>query len=269
MAGVIGDPVRHSLSPVIQNAAFAASDLDWVYVAFEVPRGRGAVAVAAMRDLGIDGLNVTMPHKADAAGACDELSPAAARLRSVNTVVRRTDGSLFGDSTDGEGLVRSLAEEAVALDGKFVLVIGAGGAARAIVPALAEEGARVAVSARRPGPASETAALTGGATAAYERLDDAVAEADIVINATPLGMRGEPPPFDTERLEPGHTVVDLVYEPRVTPLLRSAEARGCRAVGGLGMLVHQGALAFRLWTGQDAPLEAMRAAASSALAERS
>lgn len=269
VAGVIGDPVRHSLSPAMHNAAFEAAGLDWVYVAFEVPRGSGGAAVMAMRDLAIAGLNVTMPHKADAASACDELSDAAARLRSVNTVLRRGDGTLYGDSTDGEGLVRSLVEEEVALEGRSVLVIGAGGAARAIVPSLDRAGARVTVSARRSEPADEVAALTGGATAAYERMADAVAGVDIVVNATPLGMQGEPPPFDADRLEPRHTVVDLVYDPAQTPLLEAAAARGCRAVGGLGMLVHQGALAFTLWTGEDAPLDAMRAAASRALAERS
>ncbi len=269
VAGVIGDPVRHSLSPAIHNAAFEAAGLDWVYVAFEVPRGRGGAAVVAMRELAIAGLNVTMPHKADAASACDELSDAAARLRSVNTVVLREDGTLYGDSTDGEGLVRSLAEEEVALEGRSVLVIGAGGAARAIVPSLDRAGARVTVSARRPEPADEVAALTGGATAAYERLADAVTGADVVVNATPLGMAGEAPPFDSGCLEARHTVVDLVYDPEQTPLLQAAAARGCRTVGGLGMLVHQGALAFTLWTGEDAPLDAMREAASRALVVRS
>lgn len=269
VAGVIGDPVRHSLSPVMQNAAFEAAGLDWVYVAFEVPRGSGARAVAAMGELAIAGLNVTMPHKAAAASACDELSAAAARLRSVNTVVLREDGTLYGDSTDGEGLVRSLAEEGVELEGRLVLVIGAGGAARAIVPSLDHAGARVTVSARRPEAADEAVVLTGGATAAYEQLGDAVVEADVVVNATPLGMAGEPPPFDPDRLEPRHTVVDLVYDPAQTPLIEAAAARGSRAVGGLGMLVHQGALAFTLWTGEEAPLDAMREAASRALTERS
>lgn len=269
VAGVIGDPVRHSLSPAMHNAAFEAAGLDWIYVAFEVPRGRGGAAVVAMRDLGIAGLNVTMPHKADAASSCDELSDAAARLGSVNTVLRRGDGTLYGDSTDGEGLVRSLVEEDVELEGRSVLVIGAGGAARAIVPSLDHAGARVTVSARRPEPAREVAALTGGVTAAYERLGDAVAGADVVVNATPLGMAGEAPPFDSGCLETRHTVVDLVYDPAETPLLEAAAARGCRTVAGLGMLVHQGALAFTLWTGEEAPVEVMREAASRALAERS
>lgn len=269
VAGVIGDPVHHSLSPAMHNAAFAATGLDWVYVAFAVARGRGGAAVAAVRDLGIAGLNVTMPHKADAASACDEMSDAATRLRSVNTVVLREDGTLYGDSTDGEGLVRSLAEAGVELEGRSVLVVGAGGAARAIVPSLDHAGARVTVSARRAEPADEVATLTGGATAAYERLDDAVAGAEVVVNATPLGMAGEPPPFDTDRLEARHSVVDLVYDPAETPLLGAAAARGCQTVGGLGMLVHQGALAFTLWTGAEAPIDVMREAASRALAERS
>jgi shikimate dehydrogenase len=134
LAAVIGDPVRHSRSPAIHNAAYAAAGLDWVFVALEVREGRGYDAVRAMPVLGISGLSVTMPHKADAARACDELTADAAALEVVNTVVLREDGSLWGDSTDGEGLVRSLADAGLDVDGRSVLLVGAGGAARAAVP---------------------------------------------------------------------------------------------------------------------------------------
>lgn len=265
VVGVIGDPIAHSLSPAIHNAAFSASGLDWVYVAFPVEAGRGRAAVAAVRDLGLRGLNVTMPHKADAAAACDDLSPAAQVLRSVNTVVRRDEGTLFGDSTDGEGLVRALTDDDVDLEGRRVLVIGAGGAARAVVPALAGAGATVVVSARRDEAAEEAARLAGAATAPFTELGEVVAGTDVVVNATPLGMHGEAPPFDTSALRDAHTVVDLVYEPARTPLLEAARARGAKTVGGLGMLVHQAALSFTLWTGTQAPIDAMREAAQGAL----
>lgn len=264
VAAIIGDPVRHSLSPVIHNAAFAAVGLDWVYVAFPVAKGAGGGAVAAMRTLGIDGLSVTMPHKEEAARVCDELSPRAALLRSVNTVARREDGALFGDSTDGEGFVRSLGDEDVEIAGCRALVIGAGGAARAVALALVEGNAHVAIAARRVDAATEAAAVSGATTASYEHLADAVRDADLVVNATPLGMAGERPPFDVAALRTGQVVADLVYRPATTPLLAAATECGAQPIGGLGMLVHQAALAFTLWTGEPAPLEVMRRAAQLA-----
>ena len=147
LAAVIGDPARHSLSPALHNAAFAATGLDWVYLAFDVARGRAVDALAAMRVLGVEGYSVTMPHKAAAAAACDQLSDSARALESVNTVVNR-DGVLFGDSTDGAGLLAALADEGVDAARAGVLVLGAGGAARAIVDALGRVGARVTIAGR-------------------------------------------------------------------------------------------------------------------------
>jgi shikimate dehydrogenase len=214
-----------------------------------------------MRALGIAGLNVTMPHKTDAALACDELSPRATALRSVNTVVLRDD-ALFGDSTDGEGLVRALREEGCDPAGRSCAVLGAGGAGRAIVEALGAAGAQVTVVARRPDAAAEAAALAPGASATtFDRVAELVAAADVVVNATPLGMRGEAPPFDPALLHPGQLVYDTVYHPAETALLAAARARGVSAANGLGMLVHQAALAFELWTGESAPLAVMREAA--------
>jgi shikimate dehydrogenase len=146
---VIGDPVRHSLSPVLHNAAFAALGVDAVYVALPVPAGRGGAAVRALPVLGIRGLNVTMPHKADAAAACDELTDDAARLGVANTVTLLDDGRLLGDSTDGEGFVRALLDEGLDPAGRRVAVIGAGGAARSVVLALGRRDAAVTVWARR------------------------------------------------------------------------------------------------------------------------
>jgi shikimate dehydrogenase len=260
VAGIIGDPVTHSLSPRIHNAAFAAAGLDWVYVAFPVPRGRAAAALDAMRSLGLAGLNVTMPHKTDVAAACDVLTDMASTLRSVNTVARLDDGALLGDSTDGDGFVRSLREVGVTVEGKHAIVLGAGGAARAVALALMTTGASVTLWARRDDRAADAATAVG--VKATSDVDRGVAEADIVVNATPVGMDGEAPPFDPSRLHQGQHVADLIYHPADTPLLAAARAAGANATNGLGMLVHQAALAFERWTGVAAPLDVMRAAAS-------
>jgi shikimate dehydrogenase len=260
VVGVIGDPVVHSRSPAMHNAAFAAIDLDWVYVAFPVVRGDGTAAVRAIPTLGLAGLNVTMPHKEDAAAACDDLAPGAVALGAVNTVVN-ADGALVGHSTDGDGFLHALADEGVDVAGLPTLVVGAGGAGRAIAHALGRAGATVTVAARRPEAAAAAAALTPDGVAI--RLDDvAVEQFDVIVNATPVGMQGEPPPFDTARLHDGQFVFDTVY-PADTPLVVEARARGLRAAGGLGMLVHQGALSFALWTGITPPLDVMRAAAAA------
>lgn len=261
VVGVIGDPVVHSRSPAMHNAAFAALELDWVYVAFPVGRGDGAAAVRAVTTLGLAGINVTMPHKADAAAACDDLAPEAAALAAVNTVVN-AGGALVGHSTDGDGFLRALDDEGVDVTGQRCLVLGAGGAARAITHVLGRAGARVTVAARRPEAAGDAATLAPDA-AAIGMDGLAVDGFDVIVNATPLGMHGESPPFDPAQLHAGQFVFDTVY-PADTPLLLEARARGLRAAGGLGMLVHQGALSFSLWTGASPPLDVMRAAAADA-----
>jgi shikimate dehydrogenase len=260
LAAVIGDPIRHSRSPAIHNAAFAEAGLDWVFVAFEVPVGSGRDAVKAVHALGLGGMSVTMPHKQDAAWACDELTPEATALGVVNAVVPTVRGRLLGASTDGEGFLRAVRDEGVDPGGSSALVLGAGGAARAITLALGGAGARVTVAARRMDAAESVAGLTAGAETALLSACDPGAF-DLVVNATPLGMQGEGPPIDPDRLNPGQFVVDTVYHPMETPFLAAAQARGVRCTNGLGMLVHQAALAFELWTGVDAPLEVMRAAA--------
>ena len=269
VAGVIGDPVGHSLSPVIHNAAFRALDLDWVYLAFPVPAGDGAGAARAMRTLGLDGLNVTMPHKADVIAGLDRLAPTAEALGSVNTI-HRLAGELVGESTDGAGFVDALvADEGFDPADRRVVVFGAGGAARAVILALAEAGAAdIAVVNRTAARAEEAAALAGAGVGRVGSEDD-VDDADLVVNATSVGMAGtavaDAVLLDTARLRPGQVVADLVYHPIRTPLLVAARERGAVAVTGLGMLIHQAAHAFRLWTGEDPPLEVMSAAALGAL----
>lgn len=262
VVGIIGDPVAHSRSPAIHNAAFAACGLDWVYVAFPVVADDGAAAVHAARTLGLAGLNVTMPHKTSATGACDTLSAEAEALGAVNTLtIERSH--VVGHSTDGAGFLRALDDESIATAGRAFVVLGSGGAARAVVHALGTRDAHVTVVARREAASREAATLAPGAEiAGFEDLAAVIARSDVVVNATPVGMDGEALPIDVGLLGSGQDVVDLVYEPVETPLVAAAHARGLRAVNGLGMLVHQAALAFTLWTGVEAPLDVMRRAAA-------
>jgi shikimate dehydrogenase len=264
LAAVIGDPVRHSLSPALHNAAFRAVRLDWVYLALPVPAGEAPAALAGMRALGSEGLSVTMPHKEAVAVAVDRLGDAAARLRAVNCV-RREGDVLVGENTDGAGFVRSLREEAgVDPSGARAVVIGAGGAARAVIVALASAGAdSVVVVNRDEGRARAAAALAGVASVGAAA---AVADADLVVNATPVGMGGAPGlPLDPDLLGPRHLVADLVYHPPVTPLLAEAARRGARPLGGIGMLLYQAAIAWEMWTGLAAPVDAMRTAVAHLL----
>lgn len=268
VAAVIGSPVHHSLSPALHNAAFEALHVDWVYVALHVAPGEGQRAIDAMRLLGLGGLSVTMPHKETVAGAVDALDPAAEALRSVNTVVPAADGTLVGYSTDGAGFVASLAAAGVSVQGRYVGMLGAGGAARAIADALGRAGAaQVAVINRTASSAEATAALAGrvGVVAGTAALRDA----DIVVNATSVGMASDVDiPCDPELLRAGQVVADIVYHPRETALLRAARSVGATAVDGLGMLVHQAALQQTLWHGLVPDIDVMTAAAERELAAR-
>jgi shikimate dehydrogenase len=274
VAAVIGEPVRHSLSPRLHNAAYRALGLDWVLVAFEVPKGAAAGAIDAARTLDLVGYAVTMPHKTAIAALCDELSPDAAALRSVNTVTVLADGRVAGDSTDGSGFLRSLAEAEIEPAGRTVLLLGAGGAARAVALSLGGAGAQVVVAARNASAGAEAAALAGGTAVGWEDRSARAANADIIVNATPLGMArpgggdaADQGLFADRVLGPQHVVVDLVYHPLETPLLRAARQAGATAVSGLGMLVHQAALQVERWTRQPAPLAAMRAAVTEVVGE--
>lgn len=277
VAAVIGHPIRHSLSPALYNAAFEAEGLDWAFLAFDVAEGDGEAAVKAMRPLGIEGLSVTMPHKEAAARAVDRLTPTAEKLAAVNCVALRA-GELIGDNTDGAGLVDALRrDEGLDLAGLRCLVLGAGGAARAVVLALAHAGAAdVAVWGRTPERAARAAGLAGPVGRVLdEPAGEAAGEAadlafDVIVNATPVGMPDSPGmPVDPADIRAGTVVVDLIYYPPLTPLLEAARARGAVAVNGLGMLIHQAAHQFRLWTGEDPPLEVMSAAALAAVTRRS
>ena len=268
VAAVIGSPVRHSLSPAIHNAAFAACGLDWAYVAFEVAAGGAGAALAAMRTLGLGGLSVTMPHKDDVAAAVDECSDAASVLRAVNCVVPLPDGRLRGENTDGDGFVDALAADAGwSPAGARCVVLGAGGAARSIVRALGASGAAEVVVVNRTASAAQVAAGLAGPVGRVGAAHD-VAGAHLVVNATSVGMGGTGVPCAPELLRSGQVVVDCVYHPLRTPFLDAAQAQGARTLDGVGMLVHQAAHQFRCWTQQEPPVAAMDAAARAALASR-
>ena len=265
---MVGHPIRHSLSPALHNVAFAASELDWVFLAFDVDLGSGEAAFAGARALGIDGLSVTMPLKEVAARCVDTLSPTASVLHAVNAVVREGD-RMVGHNTDGEGFLDSLrAAASWEPGGRRCVVLGAGGAARAVVLALAGGGAADVAVVNRTPERAEAAAALAGPVGRVGSLADA-AGADLVVNATPVGMAGT----NGTALEavtaaltgPGQLVADLVYWPARTPFLDAAAARGAGTLGGLGMLVHQAARAFTLWTGRPAPVAEMAEAAQKAL----
>jgi shikimate dehydrogenase len=270
LAGVIGWPVEHSLSPTIHNAAFAALGMDWAYVPLPVEPGSLRVAIDGLAGLGFRGANVTMPHKSESATLADELSDDARRLAAVNTLVF-AGGRVHGHNTDAPGFDRFLRRDAgFDPQGRSALLFGAGGVARAVALALAGGGAsRLTVAVREASRAAALRAAVEGSGIAVETVpfDDAGAiRADLVINATPLGADGvTAPPIPA--LGPGTLVVDLLYRPVSTPLQLAARAAGAEAFGGLGLLLHQAALSFELWTGTPAPLHAMSAAALVAITD--
>ena len=267
VAAVIVSPVAHSLSPAIHNAAYESLGIDWAYVAFEVAPGRAADALTAMRALALAGLSVTMPHKHDVAADVDEIAPAARALGAVNCVERTADGRLVGHNTDGDGFVDALVAGPGSPAGQRCVVLGAGGAARAVIDALARHGAaEIVVVNRSADRAAEAAALAGVVGRVGTPTD--VREANLVVNATSVGMDSTELPLDPALLRAGQVVADLVYHPLDTALLVVARAAGATPVDGLGMLVHQAARQIEIWTGLDAPADVMRAAAEAELARR-
>ena len=267
--GIIGWPVSHSLSPAIHNAAFAALELDWVYVPLPVQPLQLLAALEGLRAMGFVGANVTMPHKAAVADLIDDLADDARRLHAVNTIVCVGE-RLRGENTDAPGFERFLRMDAgFDPSGRDALIYGAGGAGRACALALARGGAAsLTVAAREPARVAEVAvALEGLGTTVHARsFDDAVnVHADLIVNATPLGVRQESLPLPP--VGPDVLVVDLLYHPAVTPLQVQARAAGSAAFGGIGLLLHQASLSFELWTGQQPPLEVMSAAALAAMSD--
>jgi shikimate dehydrogenase len=268
LVGVIGQPVRHSLSPLLHNTAFAALGLNWASAAFEVAPGQVEGALDGVRALGLAGLSVTMPHKDAVMALVDECSDVAVALGAVNCVWNR-EGRLRGENTDGAGFLASLARGAdFDPAGKRCLILGAGGAARAVALALAGAGAGTVTVRNRTASRADAVVALAGAAGRVGRFDDDedVAQADLVVNATPVGMAGwsevdsaaaEAWPVDPGLLHEGQVAADLIYVPRPTAWLAAATAAGARPVDGLGMLVHQAAAQLELWTGVPAPVGEM------------
>jgi len=268
--GLVGHPIKHSLSPVMQNAALEACGLDMCYLAFDVQPGSLEGAVRGMISLGFAGFNVTIPYKESVAKLLEEIDEEARLIGAVNTVVIRK-GIAYGYNTDGRGFLESLREKGVKVKDKKIVVIGAGGASKAVTVAAALAGAqKVTLANRTLGRAQEiaeqmsTLGVDSKAVALNGKdLRNELAEADIVINATPVGMFPEDnvdPIVDIDCVRPDTVVCDLVYRPRNTSLLKAARRKGCITVGGLGMLLYQGAEAFRLFTGVKPPVDVMRRA---------
>lgn len=271
LVGIIGDPIRHTRSPRMHNAAFRALGIDWAYLPFHVSPDRLEGAVKGLADLGVRGFNVTIPHKEAIVPMLDGLSPAAEVIGAVNTVTIDS-GKLTGHNTDGEGFSLALHEaHRFKAERSRALILGAGGSARAVCDQLAREGLRhLRICARKPERAQALAAHIRShhphceaKTLDWSPLDHraAINWAELIVNTTPVGMKKKDgAPIDTNGISPGHIVVDLIYEPPVTPLLAACEKLRARCLNGMGMLLHQGAAAFRLWTGKKAPVEVMRAA---------
>jgi shikimate dehydrogenase len=265
LAGVIGQPVRHSMSPALHNAAYRELGLDWLYVAFEVDPRDLAAALRSVTALGLGGLSVTMPHKDHVAILVDEPTEAVRALGACNTVVPLPDGSLAGHNTDGDGLLDSFRHDHIDIAGRRIVVVGAGGAGRSIAEAFGRSDAAELVVINRDEAKAAMAAKLAGGIGRVGTADD-LADADIIVNATSVGMGDSGAvPFDPALLRAQQVIVDVVYKPLVTPLLALAAANGCRTVDGLGMLAFQAARQVRLFTGHDAPIAAMLAAARAAV----
>jgi shikimate dehydrogenase len=276
LVGLIGWPVEHSISPAMHNAAFRGLGLPWRYVLLPTPPGRTKTALRRLRRHEYRGANVTVPHKEAVLSYLDGVDEAAKAIGAVNTIVVR-EGRLLGFNTDGPGFLTALGEGGFEAAGHRALVLGAGGAARAVVHALAsikcsvslfnrtvQRAARLAHDMQAAHPGTPVTWVPRGVALG----DLPLADFDLLVNATPLGMwpQQEASPWPDTLAMPSHwTVFDLVYNPSQTRLLAQARAAGANAIGGLGMLIYQGALAFELWTGCPPPLEVMRAAAEQAL----
>ncbi|GIO40450.1 shikimate dehydrogenase [Paenibacillus apis] len=272
LLGVMGDPVIQSKSPVMHQAALHAAGLPGNYVPLHVKADQLERAIQGIRALGFHGVNVTVPHKIRVMDYLDEIDPAAAAIGAVNTIVHE-DGRLIGYNTDGIGYLRSLKEETGAkLNGANIVVLGAGGASRAIIYALLQEKPKCLTIANRTeataqGLVSEWGHLGSLSACAYHNVRSALETADIIINTTTVGMYPhiEDIPVQPDWLPSGIIVSDLIYNPLETVLLTEAKRKNCRIHNGLGMFIYQGAYAFELWTKASAPVAEMRAAVAGEL----
>ncbi|MFQ5455883.1 MAG: shikimate dehydrogenase [Nitrospirota bacterium] len=276
IVGIFGHPVHHTFSPLMQNAAFNAAGLDYCYLPFDVKPENLKLALNAIPLLNIKGLNITIPHKEKVLSYLDEVTDEAKFIGAVNTI--KTDGEkLTGHNTDGRGFTMAFQEEfSATVEGKRFLIIGAGGAAKAIAIQLAIEGARAIIIANRT-------FFTGRELAEHllehfpncdisiirlkrKEISNVMEHIDVLINTTPVGMKPDDPLLITDEMfNPDSVVCDIVYNPKETILLRRAKESGLKTMSGIGMLLHQGALAFEIWTGEKPPLSVMREELEKAL----
>ncbi len=276
---VIGDPVEESLSPIIHNAALRDMGLDdrYNYTKKRVQKEMLKFFIDDIREGKFAGANVTIPHKRNVIAYMDELSESAKAIGAVNTIYKR-DQKLIGDNTDSIGFIRSLEDEGVHVKGGCAMVLGAGGAARAVVYALGKKGMKSIILANRSIDSAvevkdemRACINTEISVITVRGVKDKLEDADIVVNTTPVGMKGkleDRSVIPGEWLSPPSTVVDIVYIPPKTKLLRDAEKRGCKTISGLGMLVHQGAVALENWTGKEVLAKVMKDALLECLEEK-
>lgn len=276
VCGIIGDPIEHTLSPVMQNAAFREMGLDYIYLPFKVAEGNLSEAIDGLRALNMAGINVTIPHKVVVIPLLDDIDGLAGYIGAVNTIVNQ-GGSLKGYNTDASGFYQALTANKIEVSKKKIVILGAGGASRAIAFILADKGAELTILnrsldsaqtiAERVFQALRTEIKVGKLT--VKNLEPVMDEADILVNTTSLGMS----PYLTETPVPARllkkelVVFDIIYNPLKTRLIKEAEKEGARVLNGLEMLVRQGTAAFELWTGLKAPIEVMRKAARDAMEE--
>jgi shikimate dehydrogenase len=258
ITGIFGYPVDHTLSPAMQNAAFEALGLDYCYIPFPVHPDNLADAVRSIRALNIVGINITVPHKEKVMPLLDTIDKEALFIGAVNTIVN-SEGRLVGYNTDGRGFMQSLDEQGISIQDTEILVVGAGGAARAVSYYLCKKARKVFLYGRTKMKVDKLAAdlkqIQNNISTVCNTFN--IGEYDIIINATPLGLKEEDPlPFDTKQLRPEQVVCDLIY--KQTRLFKEASEKGCITLNGLSMLLYQGALAFELWTGKAPQIEVMR-----------
>ncbi|PVX26350.1 MAG: shikimate dehydrogenase [Candidatus Bathyarchaeum sp.] len=277
VCAIIGDPVGHSLSPVMHNAAFKELGLNIVYVAFPVTPSSLEEAILGAKSLGLLGLNVTMPHKHAVIQYLDETDSTAKAMGAVNTILNE-QGKLFGYNTDGKGAIIALQENCADLEDKKMLIIGAGGAAKAIAFQAAQETTELVILNRTEAKAKQLANLLNknfgtkvkSNTLSAEVLKEELETTNILVNSTSVGMSPniDESPVPADLLHSGLCVMDIVYNPLETKLLKDAKAVGAKVVSGLEMLLYQGAVAFQIWTNCPAPVAVMKKAALSKLAEQ-
>ena len=273
VCAIIGDPVEHSLSPVMHNAAFNELGLNLVYVAFNVTSVELKTAVLGAKSLSLKGLNVTMPHKHAVMGYLDEVDQTAKNIGAVNTILNN-NGKLVGYNTDGQGAMIALQENGIDAEEKKLVLLGAGGAAKAIAYQAAQDAEELVILNRTEEKAKKLAASvncfeakTSGQLLSLSSLKDELANADILVNATSVGMHPncDSSPVPKGLLRSGLSVMDIVYNPLNTKLLKDAKDAGAKAISGVEMLIYQGAVAFEIWTNCPAPVEVMKKAALTEL----